>query len=111
MNASDKTSLMNNTKWEELRLGMYSLGDLSPYWRTRNTKSGYVSQWDREWFYHFRDGGYETIEWVEMRIDNDAQRVAVATVLKAHHIPVESIETGYKIYGYAADTATIAYIK
>ena len=55
------TPLMNNTKWDQLRLAMYDLDDFSPRWRTKDL-SGYLSDWDGEWFHHFRTSGYETIE-------------------------------------------------
>ncbi|MEO5738599.1 MAG: DUF6678 family protein [Variovorax sp.] len=42
------TSVMNNTKWEELRLGMYGLGKLSPKFRVRNLRSQRLSEWDGE---------------------------------------------------------------
>jgi|GEM_PF-6852862 len=58
---------MDDTKWDEVRLAMYGLGPRSPRWRTRDRVSGYVSDWDGEWFYDFRTGGDDTIEWVESR--------------------------------------------
>jgi len=33
---------MNETKWDELRLAMYALGNLHPRWRTKDV-SGYAS--------------------------------------------------------------------
>lgn len=53
--------VMNNTKWEELRLAMHSLGKLRPQWQTKDLETGYVPCWDGDWFYHFRDGGYDSI--------------------------------------------------
>ena len=52
---------MNDTKWDELRLGMHGLEIFSPRWRTKDAENGYVSEWDTEWFHHFRIGGYATI--------------------------------------------------
>lgn len=95
-----KASIMNNTKWNELRLGMYDLGELSPVWKTKDIETGYISEWDRCWFYHFRIGGYKTIEWVEIKIENEPQRAAVINVLKEYYIPYEKSDLGYKIYGY-----------
>ncbi len=104
------TGVMNNTKWEELRLGMYNLNDLSPQWRTRDLESGYVSQWDREWYYHFRTSGYKTIEWVEIKVDTEEQEKAVFEVIKKINLPGERINIGYRIYGYAPKDKQINYI-
>jgi len=48
-------AVMNNTKWDELRLAMYHM-ELSPKWITLSL-NGHESNPDREWFYHFKDGG------------------------------------------------------
>jgi hypothetical protein len=107
----NKTSVMNNTKWEELRLGMYGLKEFTPSWRTRDIVTGHICEWDREWFYHFSEGGYETIEWVEIKTEDALQKQVVLKVLKLNHIPAEVSEFGYKIYGYADDTASIQYVE
>lgn len=104
-----KTAVMNNTKWDELRLGMYNLNELSPCWRTKDIENGHLSNWDREWFYHFRTGGYKTIEWLEIKIENQIQREGVIIVLKTYHIPFEIIDIGYRVYGYIADTSKLEY--
>ena len=57
-NTSDKMQpLMNDTKWNELRLAMYDLDAQSPRRRTKNLESWYICRWDGEWFYHFGEGG------------------------------------------------------
>lgn len=94
-------ALMNDTKWDELRLAMYNLGELSPRWRMRDVESGYECPWDGECFYHFRCGGYKMIEWVEIRIDSPEQEQAVHSALKAVHVPARRSESGFKVYGYA----------
>nr|GEU28042.1 hypothetical protein [Tanacetum cinerariifolium] len=83
--------LMNDTKWDELRLAMYELGPLSPKWRTLDVENGHLSEWDGEWFYHFRNGGYKFIKWVEIAIESPAQRQAVLTEL------VKTIDTKAKL--------------
>jgi hypothetical protein len=103
------SGLMNNTKWDELRLAMSQLGSLHPMWRTRDV-SGYVSPWDGEWFYHFRAGGYESIEWAEIRITTRKQDIAVFDALKQIHLPGERIEGGFRIYGYVPDGTPVRYI-
>jgi hypothetical protein len=102
--------LMNNTKWEELRLEMYGLDELHPKWRTKTINSDYVSGWDGEWFYHFREAGYESIEWVEIRIESPEQHAAVFEVLKAVHVPGHQTENGFKIYGYSNGELALDYI-
>jgi hypothetical protein len=96
---------MNNTKWEELRLAMLSLGDLRPRWRTKDV-SGYVSSWDGEWYYHFRDG-FKSIEWVEIYIQSAEQDIAVLELLRRIHVPGHKIEQGYRIYGYLPDNVPV----
>lgn len=102
--------LMNNTKWDELRLAMYGLDDLSPQWRTRDTDSGYVCRWDGEWFYHFREGGYEFIEWVEIKVTSPEQGAAVLAALKKIHLPGHRTDDGFRIYGYVSGDNVIDYI-
>ncbi|MDB5313717.1 MAG: hypothetical protein JWO38_7919 [Gemmataceae bacterium] len=100
---------MNNTKWDELRLAMYNLGDLCPFWRTKDL-SGYLSSWDGEWFYHFCDGGYSSIEWVEIQVKSADQDAAILELLRQIHLPGHRIEQGFRIYGYARDGQAVDYI-
>ena len=90
---------MNDTKWEEVRLAMSSLGDPPPRWRARDL-SGYLSSWDGEWFYHFRAGGYRTIEWVEIEVTSPAKDEAVLAALRAVHVPGERTAQGYRVFGH-----------
>jgi hypothetical protein len=101
--------LMNNTKWEELRLAMLGLGDLRPRWRSKDV-SGYVSSWDGEWYYHFRDGGFKSIEWVEIYIQSAEQDIAVLELLRRIHVPGHKIEQGYRIYGCLPDKVAVDYL-
>lgn len=101
---------MNDTKWDEVRLAMYGLGDLRPAWRTRCVENGFVTAWDREWFYHFRDGGYAMIEWVEIKIETDAQCDTVLEALKAIHVPGERTEHGFKVYGHVKIGQPVGYL-
>nr|WP_236995551.1 DUF6678 family protein [Halomonas huangheensis] len=106
----DLTPIMNSTKWNELRLAMYNLGDFSPRFRTRCIENGYLAPWDGEWFCHFRECGYEIIEWVEIETTSLEQDRAVLAELSAIHVPGEKIQNGYKIYGYARVGQFIDYI-
>jgi hypothetical protein len=101
--------LMNDTKWDELRLAMYELGDLYPRWRTKDL-SGYVCPWDGEWFYHFREGGYNTIEWVEIQVTTPAQDAAVLGALRDIHVSGHRIEGGFRVYGHVKEGVAIDYV-
>ena len=102
--------LMNDTKWDELRLAMYALGPLSPRWRTLDVENGYLSDWDGEWFYHFRNGGYKFIKWVEIAIATPEQRHTVLTELAKVHVPGHCTETGFRVLGYGELGAEIDYL-
>jgi hypothetical protein len=111
MKTRDLISVTNNTKWDELRLAMYSLDDLHPKWRTKDVESGYISNWDGEWFYHFRNGGYESIEWVEIRFTSPEQERGILKALKTIHLPGERIEQGFRVFGYCEPGKVIAYFE
>lgn len=89
---------------------MYSLGDQSPRWRTRDIKNGYISPWDGEWFYHFRAGGYKTIEWVEIEVKSNEQRALVLKRLREMHVPGEVSEHGFIVFGYAPIDRALGYL-
>jgi len=103
-------SVMNNTKWDELRLAMYEL-EPKPAWRTKCWENGYVTPWDREWYYHFREGGYELTEWVEIRTESEEQKQGVLSVLDRVHVPTEEISDGFRVYGYVQPGQQIEYAK
>ena len=108
--AMNLVPLMNNTKWDEVRLAMYALGDDSPYWRTRDVENGYICPWDRDWYYHFRVGGYWTSEWVEIRIDREPQRDRALRALRKIHVPGEPTNNGFIVYGYASPGQFVDYL-
>jgi hypothetical protein len=49
---TDIHGVMNNTKWDELRLAMYAIKP-TPRYRCMMI-NGHYSREDAEWFYHFR---------------------------------------------------------
>jgi hypothetical protein len=102
--------VMNDSKWEEIRLAMYELGELSPHWRTLDLENGHLSAWDGEWFYHFSAGGYRTIQWLEVKVANDVQREAVRTALARVHVPGELTENGFKVYGHVMEGQAVDYL-
>ncbi len=101
--------VMNGTKWDELRLAMSALGELHPQWRTKD-RSGYLSPWDGEWFYHFRQGGYKTIEWVEIQVISPVQEASVLARLRAIHVPGERTEHGFRVFGHWTGDGTLNYL-
>jgi hypothetical protein len=74
-------------------------------WRTKEIESEYISEWDREWYYHFRAGGHKNIEWVEILVENEEIKQQVIKVLKPIHVPGEIEEEIIRVYGYAKDKA------
>jgi hypothetical protein len=102
---------MNDTKWDELREAMHGLHALKPRWRTRDVDNGYLSEWDRDWFYHFRTGRYASIEWVEIAVETDEQRAAVLAELIRVNVPGEAIPSGYRVVGQAAPGHAVDYIR
>ncbi|WP_408279260.1 DUF6678 family protein [Paraburkholderia sediminicola] len=103
------TPVMNNTKWGEIRIGMHALEGQSPRFRVRNLQSGYVSAWDREWFYHFFEH-HEEDEWVEVEVTSPSQREAVLGVLRSVHVPGVETKNGFKIFSYVAEGTEVDYL-
>jgi len=93
------TAAMNNANWEDLRQAMDGLAAHRPKWRAKDI-SGYLSAWDGEWFDHFRNEGYASIEWVELHVASSEQRAIVPAALREIHLPGEETEHGFRIYGY-----------
>ena len=99
---------MNNTKWDELRLEMYAL-EPRPSWSTLSI-NGYRSSPDREWFYHFREGGYEDILQLDIQVDTPAQRELVRSALKKVHVAGEESPEGFRVFGYLQDGQAADFI-
>jgi predicted protein tyrosine phosphatase len=102
--------VMNNTKWEEIHVAMLELDSLSPKWRTKDRETGFVCPWDGEWFYHFREGGYESIEWVEIGVTSPEQDHEVEAVLAKIHVPGHRTAEGFRVYGYQEAGVALAYL-
>ena len=103
--------VMNNTKWDELRMSMYNLKQLSPAWRTKCWENGYISKIEGDWFYYFRKGGYEYIEWVEIYVHSKEQKNQVISELTRMHLPTKEITNGFRVYGYIQLGEPIEYAK
>ncbi|GAA0076942.1 hypothetical protein UT300005_13200 [Clostridium sp. CTA-5] len=102
MNFKEFNSLMNNTKWKEIRLAMYQYHE-TIMWRVKNIDNGYLSNWDGEWFYHFKLMGYDTIEWLEIKVDNEEMKNKIVNILRKIHVPGEILNNSIKVYGYKKD--------
>ncbi len=105
-------SIMNDTKWDELRDCMLSLEGLAPKYRTMclrvQDENGYY--WDSDWFYHLPT--YKCIEWLDIDpIHRAFQRQLIEEkgtdlndkikeMLRSKNIPF-SIEDSYiRVWGY-----------
>jgi hypothetical protein len=99
---------MNDTKWNELRLEMYAQKP-PPAWSTLDT-NGYRSPPDRDWFYHFREGGYESILHVDIQVETPTQRELVRSALRKVHVPGEETPEGFRVFGYLQDGQAAAFI-
>lgn len=101
--------LMNDTKWDELRLAMHGI-EPGPQWSTIDRDTGYRNDPDGDWFYHFRIGRYETILYVDIATPSVQQREAVRIALTAIHVPGEETDGGFRVYGYVAEGQAVGYI-
>jgi hypothetical protein len=99
---------MNNTKWDELRVAMYSIRP-APGFRCMMLNGNY-SQLDSEWYYHFRDGGYGDIRYVDIFVQDGNQRKVVLKALKTVHVPGEELETGFRVFGYLENGQATGYL-
>lgn len=99
MRLNEYQNLMNNTKWEEIRTAMVNY-HTPVQWRVKSIDNGYVSDWDKEWFYHFKLGGYETIEWLEIKTGCKEVKNDIVDILRKIHVPGEVFEDHIKVYGY-----------
>jgi hypothetical protein len=104
--------LMNNTKWDELRLAMYRLGPLSPQYRIKDRELDAPCAWDGEWFYHFRLPGYDyaDIEWVDLKATSTEQREAIRNRLREIHVPGRETAEGFRVLGWVSAGETVSYI-
>jgi hypothetical protein len=100
--------VMNNTKWNELRLAMYTT-EPAPRWSTL-CQNGYRSAPGREWYYHFRDGGYDDIVYVDIFADDREHRERIRTAIKRIHVPGEETDDGFRVYGYAEQGQPLDYL-
>ncbi|MGR3512984.1 MAG: DUF6678 family protein [Paracoccaceae bacterium] len=99
---------MNDTKWRELRAAMLEISP-APIFRVLST-NGHLSRPDREWFYHFSDGGYDDIVHVEITPATPETRKAIHEALRRIHVPGEVMPMGFRVIGIAADGQELNYL-
>jgi len=99
MSRAALTSTANDTKWRELRQAMLALPS-RPSFRCKDL-NGFYSGQDREWFYHFQEGGYDTLRYVDLLVEDDTQRAAVLKELKSIGMAGQVTEQGFRVYGYS----------
>lgn len=101
-------SCMNNTKWNEIRLAMVSM-EYPPLWKI-TFLNGYESTVDGEWFYHFSEGGYLDIQYLDILTNSVEHHAMVGTILRAIHLPGMETAIGYRILGYADSVSNVDYL-
>lgn len=99
-------SCMNNTKWNEIRMAMINMIS-PPLWKTTSL-NGYESAVDSEWFYHFSEGGYSDIQYLDILTNSVEQHAVVGAILRAIHLPGIETSTGYRILGYCSGIVNLA---
>lgn len=62
-------SLANNTKWNELIHEIRAMNDWKPSYRSKSV-TGYVSDWDTEWFYHL-PFPFLCVEWFDISLQSN----------------------------------------
>ena len=105
---SELHPVMNNTKWRELRDAMYAIESTTTY-RIKRI-NGYYSDPDAEWFYHFQEGGYDDIRYVDIFARDRSHRQQIGNALRKIHLPAEETGDGFRVYGYALPGQTIDYL-
>lgn len=101
-------SCMNNTKWNQIRVEMVSMQS-SPLWKI-TFLNGNESAVDGEWFYHFSEGSYLDIQYLDILTNSVEQHATVGTILRAIHLPGMETSTGYRILGYADSVNYVDYL-
>jgi hypothetical protein len=109
---SEYFSVANDTKWRELRAAMLGLdGADQPDFRCKDLESGVLGRWDGEWYYHWQDGGWESMEWAELSVKTARRRDLVRAVLKRIRFAGEETAEGFRIFGYVRNGQPANHIK
>ncbi len=109
---SDYYSVANDTKWRELRVAVLELAPSEqPRFRCKSLETGYLSEWDGEWYYHWTIGGWDWMEWAELSVETAAQREPVRAILKRIRFAGEETTEGFRIYGYVRNGETVDFVE
>ena len=100
--------VMNNTKWDELRLAMHSM-ESAPRYRTLSD-NGYLSPLDWEWFHHFLECGYNHIVYVDIHADDSSHRELIRTALQLVHLPGKEMDFGFRVFGHVEIGHEVCYL-
>jgi hypothetical protein len=90
---------------------MSELGPLSPRFRVKKIEAAQPGPWDGEWYYHFREGGYGSMEWVELQLKDESQRDDVSSVLASINLPGAHTTGGFIVYGHVMPGTFVEYIR
>ena len=101
MTASKLYPVCNTTKWQELRIAILGLpANERPEFRNETLK-GFVSTYDREWFYHFYDSDYADILHVDIRSPTETCDQQVRELIDHIGLVVARQEPlVWRVYGY-----------
>jgi len=98
-------SVCNNTKWSELREAMLGIPEEQRPKRRSVVLDGFESDYDGEWYYHFRDGGYDELRHIDVKSPNDVIDAAVLLAIRKLHLAASRVGPNiWRIFGYVADT-------
>jgi hypothetical protein len=98
------SSVMNDTKWEEVVSAIMSLPGGTPRYRQKHVRSSEPADWDGEWYYHLRP--FSVVEWVDIDpIDRSKYPAsdrgeAIEEALRAIHVPFSGEDGAIRIWGY-----------
>src|SRR5688572_6119486 len=92
-------SYMNDTKWREVCEG-FRHWPQPPRFRVHDllADDGYVSEWDREWYYHPRP--YVSIQWLEVELRPEQLLPALDLCKGVGAAAVERTDAGLRIWGW-----------
>ena len=88
---------MNNTKWRELCLAFYECAP-KPAWRAKDLLNSYLSEWDKEWFYHVGPD-YCSIEWLEID-PQGLEESQMKKILETVGVTYEETDGLFRVIGY-----------
>lgn len=66
----------------------------------RLSGTGYNYGSDRKWSYHFREGGYDDMLYVDIQVETLSQRERVRSTLRKVHVPGEGMPEGFRVFAY-----------